>query len=268
MNFYDQLNHYIDLLEQNLSSKIDYQALAAQVNLNFTTLQKVFPLLTGMTLAEYVRGRRLTLAAKDLVQSELRIIDIALQYGYESAAAFSRAFMKFHQMMPSEAKQRAGKLKSLSKLAFAPPQQVRPIAYEVVELPELTLKGLEIISDHNHIGQDAPALYARLLREYPDLPHPDYGMLEYGLGRDDDDDYHYFVLWQDAEHWREGFEERKVPARRWLRFCINSQTAEDIQRVSRQFYEEFLLNCDYRLRPEPELEYYHDGVTDFLIPIY
>lgn len=268
VNFYDRLNNYIELLEQNLESTINYRELAAQSGLSFTTLQKVFPLLAGMTLAEYVRGRRLTLAGRDLAQSRLRVIDVALKYDYESTAAFSRAFVKFHQIMPSEVKQQASRLKTLTKIVFSSPQKIEPIAYEIIELPALKLKGLEIISDHEHIIHDAPAFYERLLCEYPDLPHPDYGMLEYGLGRDDDNDYRYFVLWQDPQHWRAEFISREIPTQRWLKFKIDSQEAEDIQRVSRRFYEEFLLDCNYNLRPEPELEYYHDGITEFLVPIY
>ncbi len=267
--FYDHLNQFIDQLEQHLDTEIDYAKLAKSVGVNFATLQKVFPLIANISLADYVRKRRLTLAGKDLAQSDLRIIDVAEKYGYNSAAAFSRAFCHFHQVKPSEVKLRPKSLKYFPKLTFTAPEQVQDLQYEIISLPELNLRGLKIISDNTHISADAPQLFQTILRDYPDLPHPDYGVLVYGGGRDDDDNYQYYTLWQGniTGEYPEFVSYHIAPAR-WLKFHIDSQEADDIQNATNQFYESFLPTCKYKLRPEPDLEYYHDGVTDFLVPIF
>lgn len=267
MTFYQQLNHFVELIEQNLDTGVAPSALAKQVDLPFTMLQKVFPLLSGMPLSEYIRGRKLTLAGKDLVQTNLRVVDIAYQYGYESAEAFSRAFHKFHHLMPSEVRHHPGSLRSLAKLAFVAPTSARDITYEVVELPQLELYGIGIRTDNSHVNVDAPQLFQNVATQHPELPHPDYGVLRYASGRDDANNYYYYVLWRQSTLPFAQITKQIIPASRWLKFHIHSQESVDIQRESKAFYEEFLPTCSYLLRDEPDLEYYHDGITDFLIPI-
>ncbi len=266
MNFYDKFNATLTYIEQHLDSEIDPRALAQISGLNYAILQKVFPFLTGITLAEYVRNRRLTLAGKDLVQTDLRIIDIALKYGYESPEAFSRAFQKFHHLKPSTVKKHTGRLQHFSKIQLTAPDSPRTMTYEVVETLPLTLHGLEVLSDNEHIKFDAPRLFQYISQCFPELPHPDYGVLDYELGRDDDRRYHYYALWENLQ--RPHFLTKHIAGGRWLKFQIPSQTAPDIQAVTEQFYSEFLPTCEYQLRPEPELEHYHDQVTDLLVPIY
>lgn len=272
--FYRQLNLFIDQLERNLDSEIDYQALAKQQNLNLATLQKVFPLITGLTIVDYVRRRRLTLAGKDLAQSDFRIIDIALKYGYTSAVAFSRAFYRFHHVMPHDVKQSVRQLNYYPRLHLAAPAPTQDLTYAIIQMDALDLRGLEIFSDYQHIRTDAPALFANIKEHYSALPHPDFGVLNYELGREVDESYHYYALWRSgedrqltADHYPE-FVSFTVPAMRYLKFTVPSQEAIDIQAASTNFYDQFLPTCEYQLRPEPDLEYYHDGVTDLLIPIY
>lgn len=264
MTFYDNLNTAMDYLETHLDCELDYQTLARIAGVSFGTLQRLFPLFAGVSLADYVRRRRLTVAGKDLAQTDARVINIALKYGYDSAEAFSRAFQKFHGVKPSAVKMTAA-LKHYPKLTFAAPQLESEIDYEIVALPELKLFGTSIMTDYDHIKHDAPQFYLDIAQQFPDLKHPDYGMISYHDTRDACSGYEYWVLWQTP---RADLRPYTVPASRWLKLHIPSQEADDIQRVSDQFYESFLPTCAYRLRPDPELEHYHDGVTDFLIPIF
>ncbi len=267
--FYQHLNTFIEQLEQQLDAEVDYQKLAKSVGINFATLQKVFPLLAGISLADYVRRRRLTLAGKDLVQTNYRIIDIATKYGYTSSAAFSRAFQKFHGLIPSQVRQNISQLSYYPKIHFTEPASPQDFMYAVIQTTSLQLCGLEVTSDHRHIQKDAPALFTKISREYPDLPHPDFGVLDYELGRDVDEKYHYYALWrQEYISPRSEFVTYQVPSTRWLKFTIDSQSASAIQAASTKFYESFLPTCEYQLRPEPDLEYYHDGITELWVPIY
>jgi predicted transcriptional regulator YdeE len=74
----------------------------------------------------------------------------------------------------------------------------------------------------------------------------------------------YYVLYDKRIN---EFEKVIIPASKWLKFRINSQNAKDIQEMSQKFYMEFLPSCKYNLKELPELEYYHDNITDFLVPI-
>lgn len=262
--FYDRLNNLMEFIDSHLSEKINLPELAQRSGTSFGTLERVFPLLSGMSLAEYIRKRRLTLAARDLAQSNLRVIDVATKYGYDSAVAFSRSFEKFHGVKPSEVKLHISELRFCPQLVFTPPEQQSELKYEIVELPSLTLSGISIKTNNAKISHDAPELFRQVAQIYPSLPDPDYGLVHYGGGRDDDANYIYWVLWKQN---LPEFKKYHIPAARWLKFEIPSQNEREIQSTSHWFYENFLPTCSYKLSSAPDLEYYHDGVTDLLIPI-
>ena len=74
----------------------------------------------------------------------------------------------------------------------------------------------------------------------------------------------YYCLYKEK---LPGLSKYVIPKSKWIVFIIDSQEAEDIRRVSQKFYKTMFLNLQYNIRPLPELEYYHDGITEFLIPI-
>jgi len=259
MDFYNNLNKMILYIENNLEEEIDYQKLTKLVGVNISTLQRLFPLICGISITEYIRKRRLTLAGKDLAQSKMKVVDVAVKYGYTSATTFARAFFKFHGIKPSEIK-KTSKLVYYPKLEFEIPIIEDELQYEIVEMDSFTLYGLGIKTDNVKIKKEAPALFTKVKKNYP---MPDYGMVVY-QDRFNSDQYEYWVLWQKKYP---NMEAIKFPKTRWLKFRINSQEAEDIQKMSDRFYLKFLPTCEYSLKDIPELEYYHDDITDFLIPI-
>lgn len=108
----------IDYIEAHLTEEIDYEKVAAE---NFSSsyhFQRVFSILCGFTLGEYIRSRRLSLAGAELAAGHGKVIDIALKYGYESPDSFARAFQKFHGITPSTARTSSQKLRSFSRLVL------------------------------------------------------------------------------------------------------------------------------------------------------
>lgn len=266
MDVYKNLNEMILYIENNLKEEIDYKKLSKIVGVNEYTIGRLFPILFGVTLSEYIRKRRLTLAGRDLVQDNLKIMDVAVTYGWTNATAFSRAFYNFHGILPSDIKGNKGnssKLKYYPKLKIEIPKLDNEIAYEIIEMPELKLYGLGIKTDHNHIKKDAPRFFKEVEEKNFNLGHPDFGMVVY-QNRFYSDDYEYWVLWKKKVA---NFQEWIIPKSKWLKFHISSDEAVDIQNMSDMFYYQFLATCNYNLREIPELEYYHDGVTEFLVPI-
>lgn len=263
MNVYNNLNEMLDYIECHLTEEIDYKKLASLVGLNVYTLQRLFPLLCDISLNEYIRKRRLTLAGKDLIQDNLKVIDVAVKYGYTSASSFSRAFFAFHGIKPSRVKENVGKLKYFPKLKLEPPKMEEELVYEVVQIENLTLYGIGIKTNQEKIKRDAPKLFQDVEIKYPEIPHPDYGMVVYE-DRFNSGEYEYWVLWENKYL---DFDKKTVKASKYLKFRINSSDARDIQEMANNFYLKFLPTCKYSLKEEPELEYYHDGVVDFLIPI-
>ena len=94
----------IDYIENHLTEKIDYDIVAAQSFSSSYHFQRVFSILCGFTIGEYIRNRRLSLAGSELATTDAKVIDVALKYGYESPDSFAKAFKQFHGVLPSQVK--------------------------------------------------------------------------------------------------------------------------------------------------------------------
>ena len=115
MDWVTGIHRAIDYMEAHITEDIDYAAAARQSCSSEYHFGRVFAILCGMTPGEYVRCRRLSLAGAALADQKIRVIDAALQYGYDSPDSFTRAFTRFHGITPSEARA-GGVLKSFSRL--------------------------------------------------------------------------------------------------------------------------------------------------------
>ena len=104
MNWINQLNRSIEYIESNLNKTIDIPAISRIAGCSPYHCQRMFSLIAEITLGEYIRKRRLTMAAYELQNSEVSVIETALKYGYDSPTAFTRAFSKFHGVTPRQAK--------------------------------------------------------------------------------------------------------------------------------------------------------------------
>jgi len=116
MDWITGIQRAINYVEANISKPIDYETVAKQAFSSSFHFQRVFGILCGFTLGEYIRMRRLTLAGNALSSSDIRVIDVALKYGYDTSESFSRAFTRFHGVTPTQAKQGGVALKSFSRL--------------------------------------------------------------------------------------------------------------------------------------------------------
>lgn len=118
MDWLNRMNRAMEYVETHLSEEIDYEQVARIACCSTYHFQRMFSFITGVPLSEYIRRRRLTLAAFELQQSDTKVIDTALKYGYESPEAFSRAFKKLHGVMPSLVRDKGIALKAYPRLSF------------------------------------------------------------------------------------------------------------------------------------------------------
>ncbi|QAA30469.1 helix-turn-helix domain-containing protein [Clostridium manihotivorum] len=117
MDWQKSMNQALDYIEDNLSYDIDYNIAAKIMNCSECEFRRVFSLLAQIPLSEYIRLRRLAMAAIDIKRGE-KIIDVAIRYGYESQAAFSRAFSRFHGIAPSFVRDDGVTTKTFPRLTF------------------------------------------------------------------------------------------------------------------------------------------------------
>lgn len=116
MDWIAGLQRAIDYVEAHLSDEIDYEAAAKEACSSAFHFQRVFGVICGFTLGDYIRMRRLSMAAADLAGRKDKVIDIALRYGYDTPESFTRAFTRFHGITPTQAR-RGGNVKSFSRLS-------------------------------------------------------------------------------------------------------------------------------------------------------
>lgn len=101
MDWITGISKAIDYIEEHITEPTDYARAAKEACSSPFNFQRVFALLCGYTLGDYVRMRRLTLAGEELLSTDAKVIDVALKYGYDSPESFSRAFARFHGVSPS-----------------------------------------------------------------------------------------------------------------------------------------------------------------------
>ena len=118
MDMLKQLNSAIRYLEENLRAELDLDEAAKLACLTKDSFLRFFSYMTGMTVTEYIRCRRLSLAARDLQETREKVIEIAGKYGYESVDAFSKAFVRQHGMTPTQARKALGSLKIYPPVSF------------------------------------------------------------------------------------------------------------------------------------------------------
>ena len=142
MDWITGIQNAINYVEEHITEELDYEQIAKESFSSSFHFQRVFSILCGYTLGEYIRNRRLTLAGAELVSFRAKVIDIAFKYGYESPESFAKAFQKFHGITPSQARSSGVMLKSFSRLSIKVSLEGGSIMnYRIEEKPELVLTG-------------------------------------------------------------------------------------------------------------------------------
>jgi AraC family transcriptional regulator len=136
-----ELNQLVDYVEEHLSDHLDVAELAAGIGTTEYHLRRMFSSLVGMSLTEYVRRRRMTLAAADVIAGT-PLLDVAVTYGYGSTEAFGRAFLGVHGATPGDVRRSGGPLSSQQKLRFRLTIEGNtPMDTRIVQRPAFNLAG-------------------------------------------------------------------------------------------------------------------------------
>ncbi|OOR69445.1 AraC family transcriptional regulator [Bacillus mycoides] len=118
MDSLKNMNAAMQYIEDNLTHEIDFKEVAKIAFCSEYHFKRMFSFLAGISLSEYIRCRRLTLAAFELTDSNAKVIDVAIKYGYNSPDSFTRAFQNLHGITPSEARSTSRSLKAYSPMTF------------------------------------------------------------------------------------------------------------------------------------------------------
>ncbi len=143
MDWVERMNNAIGYIEDHLDGEIDPNALSRILLMPYPVFQRMFGPLTGIALSEYIRRRRLSIAANELGTGKERIIELALKYGYESADAFSAAFRRMHGISPHEARTTDAPLTFYPRMTFSMTiTGGTKMDYRVIEKDSFTVVGV------------------------------------------------------------------------------------------------------------------------------
>ena len=141
MDWINAVVNAIDYIEEHITEKIDYGQIAKIAYSSKYHFQRVFGITCGVTLGEYIRKRKLTLAGNDLKSKKTKVLEVALKYGYETSESFSRAFYKFHGVMPSRVNYQS-RLKIFPRLDLTfTDKEKSKMNYKIEEKPQIILLG-------------------------------------------------------------------------------------------------------------------------------
>lgn len=260
MEWIDRLNRAMDYVESHLEEP-DWQEAAGIACCSPYHFQRMFALLAGVSLSEYVRRRRMSRAAADL-QSGARILDVALNYGYSSPTAFNRAFQAVHGLPPSQAKKPGVRLKSYPPLRFAiTVQGVEEMEYRIETRDAFRIVGVSapLGPDMEENFRNVPQLWGRAAADgtIPRLAAlmdgEPKGLLGVCGGKDNS---RYFIAAASSAPAADGLEEYTIPALTWAVFPGGGDSAEALQRLQRRVVMEWLPTSGYEYAEGPDVEVY------------
>ncbi len=272
MDWATGIQRALDYIESHLTAgDLDYGEIARQAACSPFYFQRIFGALCGMSLGEYIRARRLTLAGRELAAGGAKVLDTALKYGYESPESFARAFARFHGVTPSEARRDGSRLRSFSPLSVRLTLKGGTIMdYKIVDKPGFTL--LEKVERHTIADREnlntIPDFWTRAqadgtIEKLLALASDRSCVLGvcYGNQPTDDKTFDYAIAVQaDPETpVPEGFRRTAIPARTWAVFDCAGPMPDAIQALWHRIITEFFPGSAYEPTCELDMEAYPDG---------
>lgn len=277
MDWIKSFQRSIDYIEDNMAKALDTAQIARVMNVSPFYYQRIFAILCGITLGEYIRNRRLSLAGSDLLRSDDRIIDIALRYGYDTPEGFSRAFARFHGASPSEVRKGAP-VRSFARISVAITMKGgNTMDYKIVKKPAFKViekRTVQTVSENKNL-QTIPKFWEdsrkdgtvkRLLELTSDKkfifgicynnPHTEETTFDYSIA----------VLADEGAEAPEGFSVNEIPARTWAVFECRGAMPDAIQQLWHRICSEFFTSSGYEPTCELDIEVYTDG--DMSAPDY
>lgn len=274
MEWTEAIRKAIRYMEAHLLEDISAKDIAEAVHISDFYFQKGFHLMSGYTIGEYIRNRRLYLAALELLTDDVKIIDLAMKYGYDTPESFSKAYRRFHGMTPAQTRQAHGGIRPFLPLKITVSVKGgSDMDYTVEKMASFKVIGIHRRFSFENAYEAIPKYWDEVIENEKESI---YKKLEgrcnvghYGICVDDADSgtFEYWIAGDyDGGEVPEGLEIWEVPENTWAKF--NSTGA--LQRVNTQIFNEWLPgNPEWEFAANYNLEIYHgdDVHTEIWIPV-
>lgn len=262
MEWAERLNQSVDYIERHLTDEIDYGQLGRIACCSAYHYQRMFTYMAGITLAEYIRRRKMSLAAVDLQGGKEKIMDVAEKYGYHSPTAFNRAFQAFHGIAPSAVKNEGVSVKSFSPIVFRiAVKGAAEMDYRIETKGAFRIIGVSAPLD-NEIENNfmvVPGMWqdavenGTIQKLAGMMDAPPMGLL--GVSAcNNEEQWKYFIAVSSTKE-SDGFEAYTVPASTWAVFS-GTGTNQSVQELERRIIAEWLPASGYEYANAPDIEVY------------
>lgn len=266
MDVLKNMNDALGYIERNLAEEIDYGEVARIAVCSEYHFKRMFSFLAGISLTEYVRRRRLTLAAFELQQSPVRVIDLAVKYGYGSADAFTRAFQAMHGITPSEARDPGAPLKAYPRMSFQLTiQGGNEMNYRIVDKEGFRIVGLhkrvplQFHGVNSHIAEMVQQLTPEKIAQLKGLANLEpAGIISASVNFSEDrmeeqGELDHYLGVATTQACPDGYASLDVAASTWAVFTAVGPFPEALQNVWGRIYSEWFPSAYYELAEGPEL---------------
>lgn len=262
MEWIDRLNSAIRYMEEHLTDEINYEQLGQIACCSSWHFQRMFSYMAGIPLSEYIRRRKMSLAAVDLQSSDDRVIDVAERYGYHSPTAFNRAFQSIHGIAPSAVRQKGVSVRSFPPITFKitvkgaeemnyrieTKEAFRIVGVSVPLEKEIEKNFAVIPSKWQEVSLNGTLqTLAQMMNQEP------MGVLGVSTCGEEKPWRYYIAVSTSLE--AGSFEEYTVPAATWAIFP-GEGTNQSIQELERRIVTEWLPTSGYEYGSAPDIEVY------------
>lgn len=266
MEWLDRLNQSISYIENNLMGEIDYEYAAKIACCSVYHFQRMFSYIAGIPLAEYIRRRRMTLAAFELQNSDIKVIDLALKYNYESPTSFSRAFQNIHGISPSGARDEGIQLKAYPRMTF----QISIKGAEEMNYRIEKKEAFRIVGVKENMEFDPEKSFIRVPQFWQEtfqsgmverickLANKEPGLLSVSTCMDGKN-FDYYIASSTDKAVEEGMCEYEVPAATWAIFECIGPMPHSMQELEKRIVTEWLPTSGYEYANAPDIEVYPEG---------
>lgn len=270
MEWLERMNTAIDYIENNLFDKIDYNQLAKIMCCSTYNFQRMFSFITNVTVSEYIRRRKLTLAVFELQNKDNKIIDIAFKFGYDSPEAFSRAFKKLHGIVPSLVYKNGILLKAYPKMSFhISIKGDSEMNYKIEEKEKFEMFGVSINVDSNGENPflEIPKFWQKCIENGTvDKIRTTAGLdknaqIHAALYNQKSSEFSYLIGYNVPENGIiKEFERLLVPKLTYAIFTtgLYPDGESNIQSLWKRIFREWFPTCNYKQAHGPEFEMTYD----------
>lgn len=268
MEWLKRMMDAVDYMEEHMQDSLNAAVIARIAYSSVFHFQRMFHMLTGNTVAEYIRKRRLTLAAQELASSKAKVIDVAIKYGYSTPESFSKAFRRVHGIAPSKARKQGAMLKAYPRISFQISLKGdKDMDYRIIEKEAFTVagKGIQVTTKDGENFKRIPKFWEECCQNgfYEKLCGltKDDNVLGICMNDFDNEIFTYMVAANDVGKAPKDMTQVKIPALTWAVFESVGAMPDAIQKVSKRIFGEWFPATSFEHADAPELEVYPPGDT-------